>query len=144
MSPDTPRAAPAPFVFRLIYRSHSRFPFNNDGLRALHAMLAAARIRNAALDVTGVLYYDGSSFTQLLEGPPDAVETLLRSITADPRHTELEVTSRTMWPHRSFGEWSMALVAAEERQRALGEAGGLPEDPDGFASVMQAVLSGQN
>jgi hypothetical protein len=131
-------------VFRLIYRSNSRLPLNDDGLQDLHAMIAKARRRNASLNVTGVLYFDGTHFTQLLEGPPDAVEAILRKIRTDQRHDNLAVTSRSMWPHRSFASWSMALVAAEDRLQALGEAGGMPEDPEGFASIMLAVLSDPN
>ncbi len=130
-----------PFVLRLIYHSHSLLPLDAGGLRRLHAMLAAARRRNAALEVTGVLYFDGRHFTQLLEGPPDSVEAILRSLLGDRRHDNVAVTSRVMWPHRSFRSWSMALVAAEDRLRALGEDGALPEDPEAFASTMLAVLS---
>jgi len=134
-------ASPAAFVFRLIYTSTSRLEQTDAGLRTLHELLTTARQRNAENDVTGVLYYDGRKFTQLLEGPPDAVEAIFKRIAADSRHERVAVKSRTMWPHRSFAGWKMALVAAKDRLEALGEEGDITDDVDRFVSVMQAVLA---
>ena len=129
------------FVFRLIYTSTSLLPQTEDGLRTLHDLLNKARQRNAEHEVTGVLYYDGRKFTQLLEGPPDAVEAIFRPIAVDRRHERVAVKSRAMWPHRSFAGWNMALVAAQDRLDALGEEGDMADDVDRFVSVMRAVLA---
>jgi hypothetical protein len=55
------------------------------------AICTVARSRNAALGIDGILLFDGHRFGHLLEGPTDAVRSVMRSIAADTRHERLKV-----------------------------------------------------
>jgi hypothetical protein len=48
-------------------------------------IVSAARQRNADDAITGLLVFDGDTFCQYVEGPPEAVEALLQRLHADPR-----------------------------------------------------------
>jgi hypothetical protein len=50
-----------------------------------------ARISNAARGITGLLVFDGMSFLQHLEGPPEAVGELTERILRDQRHTDIRI-----------------------------------------------------
>ncbi|MBO0664500.1 BLUF domain-containing protein [Jiella sp. MQZ9-1] len=84
------------------------------------AIAAAARRRNPALDVTGLLIHEFSRFIQLLEGPIDALETLMTAIIADPRHHDIRIFLQQSAETRSLSRWilwtdfdRMALTAEE-------------------------------
>ncbi|CAN7330011.1 diguanylate cyclase domain-containing protein [Rhizobacter sp. LjRoot28] len=109
-APIEPMAAP-PALQRLFYVSRSRIdPQAQEQQRTLEL----AKQRNAALGVTGVLIFSGDHFAQVLEGSPEAIETLMKSIRADSRHEVLRE-----WPHqpandhRWFPDWSMAYAYDE-------------------------------
>jgi len=95
---------------RLVYDSVVLLPFGAEGEQGIEDILAAARSRNAALGVTGVLYFDGAYFLQVLEGPQASVAAVFASILADPRHTDLRVVERSPIVTRSFADWDMAWV----------------------------------
>ncbi|MDT0630743.1 BLUF domain-containing protein [Rubrivirga litoralis] len=123
----------------LLYRSLER-----PGLLAsgLNDIIEAAQRRNRRLDVTGLLLRGHmevipgapGEFVQWLEGPEEALGTLLQLIDGDPRHTEVEVLARgpladvvgashvEVGPGRLFPSWSMGLVRLAE----------LPATLDGF------------
>lgn len=63
---------------------------------------------NPQMDLTGALIFTGSSFAQILEGPAGAVDALMTSISADPRHKDLLIVDRSRVPNRRFDQWSMA------------------------------------
>ena len=52
-------------------------------------IVATSRRHNPERGLTGVLLFDGERFSQLIEGPAGAVQTLMASIEADPRHTHV-------------------------------------------------------
>ena len=101
-------------LFRLVYDSVSRLPFGPKGDDEYQAILKVARSRNAALEITGVVYCDGAYFVQLLEGPADAVEGVFASILADPRHEDIRVVERGTAERRWFAKWNMASVTQEQ------------------------------
>ncbi len=72
-------------------------------------MLDAARDRNRAAAVTGLLIFDDGRFFQWLEGPADSVSRIWQSIRADERHTDLEILADEPTAHRIFGDWDMKL-----------------------------------
>lgn len=78
---------------------------------------------NAPLDVTGALLFTGVHFAQVLEGPREAVDELMRRITADPRHRDLRVTQSGPLATRRFARWAMAYAGPsrylDSRARAL-------------------------
>ncbi|MFS0771559.1 BLUF domain-containing protein [Sphingomonas sp. 1P08PE] len=71
-------------------------------------ILHASRRNNARVGVTGLLFFDGKRFLQVLEGEPQAVEQTFARIQHDPRHRALVVLSHRTIETREFGEWAMA------------------------------------
>lgn len=90
---------------------------------------AAASRNNAKADVTGVLLYGGGKFLQALEGPEEAINALFARVSADPRHTDIEVRYRGTCSQRAFLSWSMGVlshkqttpITAEEVEKILSE-----------------------
>jgi hypothetical protein len=88
---------------QLIYAS-TPFGFD-DGMLA--GILADARRCNARDGITGALIVRQDLYLQLLEGPPDAVESAFQRISRDDRHVEIEPLVRRQVPDRIFPDWSM-------------------------------------
>lgn len=88
---------------QLIYCSR---PFGFDS-SMLANILATARRRNAAEDITGALVCRPDIFLQLLEGPASKVEILFERIAKDDRHLEVNVLVRAPTNDRLFEKWSM-------------------------------------
>ncbi|MGI9503356.1 MAG: BLUF domain-containing protein [Geminicoccaceae bacterium] len=118
--------------FRLVYRSRSLLPEDSkEGEAELAEILKVARQNNQRQGITGALifYKEKGRFAQVLEGPEDAVKTLLASIKADPRHDSVEVREAGDAPARLFTRWAMALVLEhhEPDQPLIGTSGGIAE-----------------
>jgi len=69
-------------------------------------IVEGARSRNLFNDVSGMLVFTGDYFAQLLEGPAEAVDLIMGSIRADPRHHWLSEHVQPI-TNRSFGAWSL-------------------------------------
>lgn len=79
-------------------------------------ILPKAIIKNAKLGVTGWLLYNTRTQTvyQILEGPPDKVESLWETIKHDPRHQVLEASvKRRAVEMREYPTWSMSQDTVE-------------------------------
>ena len=76
----------------------------------LDDIVDAAVARNASLEVTGSLYYNGRNFMQLLEGPAPAVHDLMDSIRRDPRHSGMVVIKELTDSPGAFAAWNMRIV----------------------------------
>lgn len=73
----------------------------------LDAIVSAAMVRNAKDGLTGMLWADGQSFAQAIEGDPEKLGMTMERIRADPRHTECATVSDRAVLSRQFGSWSM-------------------------------------
>lgn len=71
-------------------------------------ILAASRRNNARDRITGLLFFNGKRFLQVLEGEEAIVDTTFRRIQQDGRHYGLVVLSNREVAVREFGEWAMA------------------------------------
>lgn len=91
---------------RLVYRSRAA---GEIGSLSLFNLLTQARKRNAQLDITGHLIFDGEDFTQWSEGPSAGVDALWQSLPKDDRHCEIMLITRTPIEERRFSEWHMAF-----------------------------------
>ncbi len=91
----------------LIYRSRAVTSMNAQDLTDL---LMPARARNAALQVTGILLFDGVHFVQLLEGPDEAVNLIFDAIRRDDAHKNVVLLMQDHGPNRRFGGDAMALL----------------------------------
>ncbi len=80
----------------------------------LHTLVGRARARNRKLSVTGMLLYEGGSFFQTLEGPPEKLDALWSSIKQDPRHDHIEVLSEHVAPARLFSDWDLLLQSRQD------------------------------
>ncbi len=81
----------------------------------LDHILASARRRNVAEEITGMLLYYRGEFVQILEGEKKSVENIYdKYIGPDLRHTALNKVHQNTISHRSFSEWSMGFIGAQE------------------------------
>jgi hypothetical protein len=86
-------------------------------------LLEKARAANEILGITGMLLYIEGSFFQVLEGEPEQVDEVYRSISQDSRHAQVTVIIREPIARRSFGAWTMgfATLGREEAGDLLGQ-----------------------
>lgn len=96
-------------LVRLIYVSRMT---EECDMAAIQDILKAARSRNPACGITGMLCYDPQFFMQCLEGPKDAVNQLYGDIARDSRHERVTLLNYHETEERMFGDWSMAFVKA--------------------------------
>lgn len=77
------------------------------GEEELNALVAAARKRNNAHGVTGMLLYDKGRFLQTLEGPVEGLDLIWNSIRHDERHSGIEVLTQHLVGTRLFSHWDL-------------------------------------
>ncbi|MFH6783964.1 MULTISPECIES: BLUF domain-containing protein [Methylobacterium] len=123
-------------IFRIIYKSTAAHPAEvMQGHGHLARLLADARRRNHAADVSGVLVYTGLGFFQVLEGPRAGVQSIFESILVDRRHHTLAVIEMDFIAERRFEGWAMGFLGTtrelDDRLNGvgLGPVGG-PESLD--------------
>lgn len=87
---------------------------------AVANILARSRANNARALLTGLLYFDGGRFLQVLEGDAGPLEATYARICADPRHRAQVVVSRRTIENREFGNWAMAHAIGDQGRRDLG------------------------
>ena len=90
----------------LIYRSQLNLSQPSTELREL---VERARIRNANLNITGVLLAKGSGVLQILEGSEESVLELFHKIRDDRRHSGVVELMRDYGPRRRFENVGMLL-----------------------------------
>ena len=112
----------------------SRSTIARDRLEAEIAdIVTVSRAHNARAGITGGLVRAGGYFAQLLEGPTEAVKTLMERIDRDPRHTDVSVVRIAASTKRQLPDWSMAYAGessyvANQIAPLLGP--GLAADPE--------------
>jgi len=94
-------------LVRLMYASRAVPAVDQEELLAI---LRKSKTDNPAEGITGVLCFSGGIFLQVLEGGRSAVNKLYNRITADPRHTDVELLLYQEIGERSFAGWSMGQV----------------------------------
>lgn len=91
----------------LLYVSRSTIPRDRLALE-IADIVAVSRKHNEAAGITGGLVRAGPYFAQLLEGPTEAVRTLMERIDRDHRHTDVSVVRIAASNQRQLPDWSMA------------------------------------
>lgn len=100
-------------LWRLSYISVAVAPA--EGIDAVIAeIVAVAQGVNAALDITGVLTFKDGRFAQVLEGPEDALRTLMAAILRDARHHSVKVIADGPIELRRYSDWRMAYRDPKE------------------------------
>ncbi|EOW6771498.1 diguanylate phosphodiesterase [Cronobacter muytjensii] len=90
----------------LIYRSRAKGDIDQASLAAI---VRQAQTRNAQMQVSGILVFDGDQFLQVLEGPLSSVEALFARISQDERHDFVVELMRDYAPRRHFENVGMTL-----------------------------------
>jgi hypothetical protein len=102
-------------MIRVIYASRPTqlSPTDIEDIEAISAR------NNAARGLTGILIHDAAFFLQIIEGPDEAVDALLRTLEKDPRHTDMAVVFRTRIDASSFPGWDMRLIENDAIQNPV-------------------------
>lgn len=101
----------ASHLYQLLYVSKVVKPFGQQEFLTLGA---TSQRNNAKRGITGILLLWDDSFLQALEGPRREVESLLKIIKQDPRHTDLTVLYESPISDRDFGQWTLLNVSIPE------------------------------
>jgi hypothetical protein len=88
----------------MIYTSRARADLDPGDLDAI---VDHASRRNVRTGITGMLWWDGANFAQVLEGPHDAIERTMQRIRNDGRHGDMAVVLDRPVAGRVFGDWAM-------------------------------------
>lgn len=91
----------------LTYTSFAQLDLTSSDLEDIHR---TARHSNALNGITGLLIFNGTHFLQVIEGAPDAIDSLIEQLRRDNRHIGLEIRHEGMTDERSFPDWSMEMV----------------------------------
>jgi hypothetical protein len=90
---------------RVLYCSEATVP--TESLLVIAEILAVSQRNNERDSLTGALAVNDGWFLQAIEGPPSAIDSLLRRLAADPRHRNIEILDRRPIDQRRFAAWSM-------------------------------------
>ncbi|MFN3669092.1 MAG: BLUF domain-containing protein [Brevundimonas sp.] len=91
---------------RLVYESTATG--STESIGNLAVILAESQRNNDRDELTGALAAHRERYIQVVEGPAQALDALLRRLESDPRHRDLVLLGREPIPIRVFGRWSMA------------------------------------
>lgn len=94
-------------MYCLTYLSTTKIDFTINDLEEL---LEVSQANNAAMDITGYLYFDRNTFIQYLEGEESHVNKLMETIAQDTRH-EILMTFDSTIDERRFPSWTMAYLS---------------------------------
>lgn len=100
----------------------SRAMVNRHSVEILDIARSSMR-NNAALDLTGALYFDDMQFHQVLEGDKTTVTTMFARLLDDRRHRDVVVLRQGPIAARRFPEWSMKFI----------DGGWVPRSRENFA-----------
>ena len=91
-------------LYSLLYMSTAQILFTPARMDEL---LEQSRRNNARAGITGLLVFRDGAFMQLLEGPEQAVQELMRKIRTDERHYAIVTLTEGPIAKRSFPDWSL-------------------------------------
>jgi len=107
------------------------------GPQEIQRILAASQRNNARDGVTGALLFTRSYFTQVLEGPVDAVEETFERVQLDRRHVDVRTIFHRPIAERAFGDWTMAYAGLYP-DAVVGDVVGVFRDVRGVAAKPDA------
>ena len=103
---------------RLVYES--RATGSTGSLTNLAVILAESHRNNARDGLSGVLAAHEDRYIQVIEGPREALDSLLKRLEDDPRHRNLRLLDRAPAGERMFEGWTMASArVTPELKRSL-------------------------
>ena len=89
---------------------------------ALDAILEVSRHNNALEGLSGLLWANGTSFLQVLEGDDQAVSSLIDRLIKDPRHRDMVPLVDRKIETREFGYWARAMPHRVKAERSSNTA----------------------
>lgn len=119
-------------LIQLIYTSQVSPDFREHDIPEL---LKTIRPANAKLQITGMLFFLGTEFLQVLEGEAHSVDGAYARILTDKRHTQVRTICRDPIEERSFPNWTMDFATIDPV-----EAGEIIGDPGAFSDGALARL----
>jgi hypothetical protein len=133
---------------QLIELSYVSEATNDMGILGLMNLLEDAVHKNKRNGITGVLFYDNRIFGQIVEGYPQHVELIWKAISADPRHSKVQVLDINSLQKRRFSNWSMKFYGSDEISQyvpelKMGLRDGHDNLPNEILTLMRSV-SNQN
>lgn len=100
---------------RLVYLSRNMIPGDDVSVEdEINQILETSRRNNAQVGVTGALLYNAGCFTQILEGPSEAVSGVFERIQRDTRHGDVVVLEFGPVDTIDFADWSMGFVGRQD------------------------------
>jgi hypothetical protein len=100
-------------LHRIIYLS-KRNP--DMSVQELKDIFLVSDDKNLHQQLTGMLIYSNSCFMQVLEGELLPLNRVYSKISQDKRHYDLCILEFCGIQSRSFGDWNMKIIAAEDYQ----------------------------
>lgn len=94
-------------LISLIYASKISAGFNP---KHMEDILEAARKKNEANGITGILFFNRKYFLQCLEGTQEKVNETYNDIVKDERHSKLVILHYQDISTRVFSDWHMGYV----------------------------------
>lgn len=91
---------------RLVYESTATG--TTESIGNLAVILAESQRNNDRDGLTGALAAHRDRYIQVVEGPAQALDALLRRLEDDPRHRDVTLLDRQPISERLFSRWSMA------------------------------------
>ena len=88
----------------------------DQNVTAVAKIARQARVRNNALNITGLLVFDGMHFCEQLEGPQKDVLALGQKIRADARHVHMEVLYHGPLAQRRFRCFNMGYSMLDDSE----------------------------
>lgn len=93
-------------IQHLAYLSRASADISDADVRRI---LEQSHLNNPPRRITGHLQCHGGYFFQVLEGPENALDQLLDTLSRDTRHSDLCVLCREPVAQRNFANWSMGF-----------------------------------
>lgn len=107
------------------------------GPEELKRIGALAADRNGVDGISGLLCFHGQKFMQLIEGPRDSIQSLMKRLQRDERHHDVAIVYEAETAGRDFGHWSMR---AEQISSDAQDMAALL--PDGLNTELRALMLG--
>lgn len=123
-------------MHQLIYVSEANRDLRSD---EVFRIIEQSSRNNPCADITGFLIFADGHFLQLIEGPLQALETLVETLRKDPRHHSIQVLARRPIHERSFPRWRMKRVG--DGRDALGELRAVLADEKRGATIPSEVVA---
>jgi hypothetical protein len=129
-------------ISQLIYRSRATRDFWPDDL---YALVEKARQKNSPQQLSGMLLFHDGTFVQLLEGSAAAIDKCFATISADSRHTDIQILFRGSVNDRDFPDWTMGFERVTDAWNLPREWATIFEDVaplkcDGSVSAVKELL----